>query len=29
MYIGIDNFCVEVFEKTMNRTDMIDPSFES
>ena len=22
------SFCVEVFEKTINRTEMIDPSFE-
>ena len=29
IYICIDNFCVEVFEKTMSRTDMIDHSFES
>ena len=25
---NIYNFCVEVFEKTINRTKMIDPSFE-
>ena len=29
MYICIDNFCVEVFEKTMIRTGMIDHLFES
>ena len=29
MYICIYNFCVEVFEKTINRTEMIDHSFES
>ena len=29
MYICIYNFCVEVFEKTISRTEMIDHSFES
>ena len=29
IYICIDNFCVEVFEKTISRTEMIDHSFES
>ena len=29
IYIGIYNFCVEVFEKTISRTEMIDHSFES
>ena len=29
LYIYIDHFCVEAFEKTMSRTDMIDHSFES
>ena len=28
MYIYIDNFCVEVFEKTKSRTYVIDHSFE-
>ena len=28
MYVCIDNFCVEVFEKTISRTEMIDHSFE-
>ena len=29
MYIdNIDNFCVEVFEKTISRTEMIEYSFE-
>ena len=27
-YIYIYNFCIEVFEKTINHTEMIDPSFE-
>ena len=26
--VYIDNFCVEVFEKTISRTDVIDHSFE-
>ena len=29
IYIYIYNFCVEVFEKTISCTEMIDPSFES
>ena len=29
MYICIYNFCVEVFEKTISRTEMIDHSFEN
>ena len=29
IYICIYNFCVEVFEKTISRTEMIDHSFES
>ena len=29
MYKCIYNFCVEVFEKTISRTEMIDHSFES
>ena len=28
MNVCIDNFCVEVFEKTISRTEMIDHSFE-
>ena len=28
MYISIDQICVEVFEKTIRRTEMIDHSFE-
>ena len=28
MYVCIDNYCVEVFEKTISRTEMIDHSFE-
>ena len=27
-YTSIDQICVEVFEKTIKRTDMIDHSFE-
>ena len=29
IYIYIDQICVEVFGKTIRRTEMIDPSFES
>ena len=28
IHICIYNFCVEVFEKTISRTEMIDHSFE-
>ena len=28
MYTSIDQICVEVFEKTIRRTEMIDHSFE-
>ena len=28
IYNNIYNFCVEVFEKTISRTDMIDHSLE-